>query len=350
MATRVEKSQSLYPTYAFVCFIMAFLCSVFALYYQSYTICLMGSLLIFIGIIIFIVHTQKIKKYMNSLIQVTNAIIEGKEEIGDIIDGESYIAVLSSHLHILDTRMKGMVERLKQEQSHLKDYIEDISHQIKTPLTSMLLKEEMLLEIIEEPSQKHLLSQIYSQTEKIKDLIESLLHLAQIESHSIEYHKHECDLEEILHSIDEILYPLKEKYNVLFKYHHVNQNIYCDEKWMSEALENIIKNCIEQKKDSYIDISCYQHASYTEIHIQDHGDGFKQEDMPHIFERFYRGQSQKGEGIGIGLSMSQGIIEGHHGHIEVMNHNGALFKIILPNKNTKSKFIVTNEKEFFDTL
>lgn len=341
METRVRKSQTLYPVFSFGFFIVALIFSVLAYIYQNIYFYIGVILLLSLGIIFYMIYVARMKKHLSTLIQMTSDIIEGQYYQTPLIDGESPIAVLSSHLAILQTRMEGMIERLSQEQSHLKDYIEDISHQMKTPLTSMMLREEMLLEMIDNGQQRDILLHIYNQTEKIKDLIESLLHLAQIESHSIEYHKEEYDLEDMIAHISELLLPLQEKHDVHFQLHDIHYMIYCDEKWMSEALENILKNCIEQKDHSTIDITCHNDSSYINIYIQDHGDGFQTEDMPHIFERFYRGQSRTGEGVGIGLSMSKGIIDDHHGSIEIMNHHGALFKITLPHKNTKSKFIVT---------
>lgn len=341
METRFVKSQTLYPIFSYVSFAVAFILSIITLYFQNIYCFIMTFIFIGIGIISYFIFIYRLKKYFSILIQTTSDILEQKEHSSIIIDGESPIAVLYSHLSILDTRMKAMIERLKQEQIHLKDYIEDISHQIKTPLTSMILREEMLLEMINDPQEKEILLQIYSQTEQIKDLIESLLHLAQIESHSIEYHKEEYYFDDIIEQIDYLLEPLKQKHHVHFQLHDVHHLIYCDEKWMSEAIENILKNCIEQKDHSIIDITCENHSSYIDIYIQDHGDGFHLEDIPHVFERFYQGKSKKGKGIGIGLSMSKGIIDDHHGNIDVINHNGALFKITLPHKKTKSKFIVT---------
>ena len=343
METRVTKSQTLYPFFSFACFFIVFFLCVFSYFQYQSAFSLVIALLLSMGIMNYCFYVRKLKKQLQSLILISQDIIEQKPHHSLIIDGESPIAVLSSHLTILDTRMKAMIERLHLEKAHLKDYIEDISHQIKTPLTSMILREEMLLEMIQDESQKELLLQIYHQTEKIKDLVESLLHLAQIESHSIDYHKKEYILKDLLEHISESLSPLKEKYDVYFHYFNTDTLIYCDEKWMSEAIENILKNCIEQKEHSTIDISCQNHSSYLTISIQDHGDGFLKEDLPHIFERFYRGKHPKGDGIGIGLAMSKGIIEAHHGHIEVMNHQGALFQITLPYKNTKSKFMPVHE-------
>ena len=336
----LKKSQTLYPIFSFIFFMIALILSIFVYFYQTYFLSLFVIVLLIIGIISYAYHLMRLKRLLSLLIQTSSNIIDRKP-IEAVIDGESQIAVLSSHLSILDTRMKAMIERLNKEQLLLKDYIEDISHQIKTPLTSMILREEMLLEMIDEGKEREIVLSIYHQTEKIKDLIESLLHLARIESHSIEYDKKEYDFKDILEHINDILAPLKEKYDVQVIMDNVDYSIYCDERWMSEAIENIIKNCIEQKEHSTVDIHCQKYSSYIEIYIQDHGNGFDEEDMPHIFERFYQGKSRKGKGIGIGLALSKGIVDDHHGCIEISNHDGALFKIILPYKNTKSKYTVT---------
>lgn len=343
MEKRSMKSQTLYPFFSFVSFSIAILLS-FIIFFKDHSL-LVILLVIFLlmGMIFYIYHTKHIQSLLLELIHNTTNIIDQKENMSTIIDGESYIAVLSDHLSILDTRMKGMIETLQKEQGLLKNYIEDISHQIKTPLTSMILREEMLLEMMLPSQEKEILIHIYQQTEKIKDLIESLLHLAQIESHSIEYHKKEYNLEEMIQHIHELLLPLLEENNVHINTANLNTFIYCDEKWMSEAFEKIIKNCIEQRRNACIDIYCENHSSYTEIYIQDQGHGFDKEDILHLFDRFYQGKTHKGKGVGIGLAMSKGIIEGHHGHIEAMNHQGALFKITVPHKITKSKVIVTKE-------
>ena len=134
-----------------------------------------------------------------------------------------------------------------------------------------------------------------------------------------------------------------EDNDVHLKIQGENQMIYCDFQWMKEAIENILKNCIEQKSHSSIDITCLEKSSYMKIIIHDHGDGFIEEDIPHLFERFYRSEYQSHQGIGIGLSISQEIIQDHHGSIYIYNDQGAVFEILLPQKETKNKYTVTIE-------
>ena len=133
--------------------------------------------------------------------------------------------------------------------------------------------------------------------------------------------------------------PLLDKYQVTIQC-EFSKEIYCDPRWFEEALENIIKNCVEQEECSQVMISCKESLMETYLYIQDNGSGFSKDDLPHIFERFYHNVHKK-ESIGIGLSVSQAIIHQHHGTISAKNHHGALFTIALPKKITKSKYSVT---------
>lgn len=343
MEKSIKKSQSLYSMSTIICFILCFLLSFagYRLYHQYfYSVMMVISL---IGILFHIRYIYRLKKCFQQLITTCEMIIDQKEQTIQVIDGESYISVLSSHLYLLDIRMKAMLERLKQEQNHLKTYIEDISHQIKTPITAMLLKEDILLEISDDKS-KHLVEQMIYQTQKVQQCIESLLQLAQIESHSIVYNPQLCLFDDLLITIQDNLLPLLEKHDVSLISEGETELIYGDFQWLSTAIENIIKNCIEQKDHSYINIKCEKHPSFHKIIIHDHGEGIRKEDLSHLFDRFYRSEFQKDHhGIGIGLSITKGIIDDHHGNIHVYNDHGAVFEITLPLKKTKSKFTVTNE-------
>lgn len=339
----VRKSQTLYSVFFILCIVVSIVLLVVAIYtgYTFLNSFVIGILAI--GLWLHMKHVQHIKKSLLLLIEMSQSIVDQKEQDFPVIDGESYISVLSSHLHLLNIRNKAMIQNLNEEKNKLKDYIEDISHQIKTPLTAICLKEDILLEITE-GKQKKCVEQMIFQTQKIQQCIESLLHLAKVESQSLQYRKKEYLFEDIIYSIEDNLEALLQLYHIEIHTQGLNELIYCDFQWFSEALKNIIKNSIEQKENSIIDINCVNKKTYIEISIQDYGDGFHKDDMIHIFERFYRSQNQKKEqGIGIGLSISKGIIDGHHGSIHALNHNGALFVINLPHKITKNKYTVTNE-------
>ena len=117
---------------------------------------------------------------------------------------------------------------------------------------------------------------------------------------------------------------------------HLNKNIkvLCDEKWFIEALENIIKNCLE-KNSTPLSIFAYENETTLKMMIQDQGNGFKKKDLPFLFQRFYRGENSKGTGLG--LYIAKEIIEAHHGFMKAYNQQGACFEIVLPQMKMKKK-------------
>lgn len=343
MEKYIKKSQTLYSYKIWVGFGICFILAGCGLYLQTASFYIVIILVLGLAMIGYIIDTRKLKASLLTLMKMTENIIEQKTQVIPPMDGESYIAVLSTHLYMLDIRMKGMIEKSYQEHNHLKDYIEDITHQIKTPLTAMILKEDILLELTD-GEVKRLVEQMICQTQKIHYFVKSLLQLAQIESHSIIYQKNNYIFDELLMTIEKNLQPLLEQYHVVLSKHGEQEIIYCDFTWMSEAIENILKNCIEQKSDSSIDIICNNYSSYLQIIIHDHGSGFCEKDIPYIFERFYQSEYlKKNNGIGIGLSITKGVIDDHHGTISIYNDQGAVFNIVLPKKETKSKYIVTDQ-------
>lgn len=277
----------------------------------------------------------KNKKELMYLISNVDAIIDQRPL--DIIDGEGEISLLSHKIFILNKRYHSLIEAFKQEQIALKDYIEDISHQLKTPITSMRLNEELLLEVIQDQKQKEKLEHIYQQTLKMNQLVNDLLTLALLDSQSIEFHYEHYPIELLIENVEEDLQYLMIQNHMNIQLHHHNESLLCDEKWMSEALKNVIKNCIEKNKDGVVDINIEDYDTFILLQIQDHGNGFLEEDIPHLFERFYRGKNKDYQGVGIGLSLSKAIIEQHHGFIKVMNKNGAFIEITIPKLLAKKK-------------
>ena len=285
----------------------------------------------------FIYHIIEKRKHsqLNYLIQNVDDIIDHKQI--EIIDGEGEIALLSHKLFTLNKRYYALIEQMHQEQLKLKDYIEDISHQLKTPITSMRINEELLLESSVSQKQKDQLVALHTQTLKMNDLVNDLLTLALIDSQSIEFQFQDYPIEVLIEDIEEDLdYLLIEK-EMNIELHYSQEKILCDKKWFEEALKNIIKNCIEKNEKSIVSIDVETIETLTILKIHDQGKGFIEEDIPHLFDRFYRGKNKDYEGVGIGLALSKAIIEQHHGIIEARNDHGALFEIRIPKLLAKKK-------------
>lgn len=274
------------------------------------------------------------------MIQAADAIIDQSKKHLDIIDDEGDLSILSHKLYLLNERYEYLLNLMIEDQKKLKDYIEDISHQLKTPITTMKLNEELLLEVVEDIAIKNKINLIYHQTNKMSKLIDDLLTLAKLDANTINFDMEENDVEELFDDVEEALSTMLIKHQVELVISHHHEIITCDQKWMAEAIINIVKNCIEKTKDT-IEISVSETESLIMINIQDHGPGFSEEDLSHVFDRFYRNANNNYTGVGIGLAMCKGIIEKHHGVINIKNKEGALFEITIPKINTKSKVIVT---------
>ena len=278
----------------------------------------------------------KLNRQLDYLIECSEKIIENRIGHIQIIDGESKLSVLSHKLYLLNERFFKLLEKINQEKVKLKDYIEDISHQIKTPITSMQINEELLLETKLSLSQKKKIENIYDQTQKINQLLEVLLRLAKLEANTIDFDFKDYYLYELIDNVENILTPLLLQNNVKINFNDTKQKLRCDFVWLSEAIENILKNCIEINPDDTIDIYLEDKPSYLKIYFHDHGGGFSQEDLQHLFDRFF--SSKNTRGFGIGLALAKEIINAHHGTIEAINDHGALFIITLPKIFAKQKY------------
>ena len=280
---------------------------------------------LFLQVFFFIFLEQKNKKkQMNYLIQCCDAIIEQKDF--SIIDGESKESLLSNKLFLLNKRYHQSLKAIKKEQLKLKDYIEDISHQLKTPITSIRIQTELLLE----ENQNKKLYAIEHQIKRIQLLVNDLQTIALLDSHNIQYCFKEYDLEMLIDEIEEDLDYLNPQI-------HLNKNIkvLCDEKWFIEALENIIKNCLE-KNSTPLSIFVYENETTLKMMIQDQGNGFKKKDLPFLFQRFYRGENSKGTGLG--LSICRTLINHMGGKIGVESEEGkgSTFWFTLPYKQIEA--------------
>ena len=164
--------------------------------------------------------------------------------------------------------------------------------------------------------------------------------MAQLDTKSIALNLEQTNIKELFDNIKENLSIFLEEKNIEIVEHiDINTTINIDRKWMVEAIENILKNCIEySSENSTIEIKCNQNPLYTEISIEDYGKGIIKEDLPKIFDKFYKGKNSSSNSFGIGLSLAKSIIERHNGEIAVESEEkkGTQFIIKFPNVILKS--------------
>lgn len=279
--------------------------------------CLISALLLFIINFLYIRNIYKkigkIDKYMNNILNDDYSI-----NIKDYCEGD--ISNLKNDIYKMTIKLKEQSELLIKEKKYLEETLQDISHQIKTPLTSMYMINDILTNESNENIKKEFLIKNKNQIERIEWLVTSLLKLSRLESGTIKLKKEKINLKELIDKAIEPINVLLELKNIKLTKNVENINLNVDINWTVEALLNIIKNACEHTKDK-IEIIGSTNPLYTEIKIIDNGIGISKKDIKHIFERFYKGNHNK-ESIGIGLNMSKKIINLQNGLIEVSSKEG----------------------------
>lgn len=247
---------------------------------------------------------------------------------------EGQIGLLKTELLKMTNILKEKVELLNKEKVFLNDTISDISHQLKTPMTSLIILNDLMYDDIPKEIQKEFLNKIKSQLIRMEWLIKNMLKLSKIEAKVIDFNKEKVNVKELItRAIQPSLIPIELKYINLTISGDDNSTYIGDINWSTEALVNVIKNCVEHTQvGGNLDIKYEQNPLYLEIIIKDDGEGIDKKDLPHIFKRFYKGKSNsKEDSVGIGLAMAKSIIESQNGDIYVKSekNKGAEFHIII---------------------
>lgn len=221
-------------------------------------------------------------------------------------------------IELVETR-ESIEENSKKQIQNL----EDIAHQIKTPITSMFFDLEM---IDKNESNKKEIESFEFQLERLNSLADILLKLSSLDANVDKMEKSKVLISEIVEYALDILRNSVDEKNIKLICNYEDYEIEVDYYWVSEALINIIKNALNREETTEIKISTNKNPIYTEITIEDDGGGIKKENFKKIFERFYKSPDSKG--FGIGLAMAKSIIEANNGDISVENgKDGAIFKI-----------------------
>lgn len=277
--------------------------------------------IVFIFVLLFIYLYDKRKEYLRieQIQDYFNRVLKGDYSIDIREYKESEFSSLKNDIYKVTNLLKEKENYSSHEKKHLASVLSDISHQLKTPLTSMYVINDILEnDDIDYEKKKEMLSKNRAQLERIEWLVTSLLKLSRLDSGMVTLKQENVFVYELLEkAISPLRIPIELKEQNIIIEGDNNICISVDEKWTVEALVNIIKNAYEHTPVAgTITISYTENPIYTEIKIQDTGEGISSKDLPHIFERFYHGNTNK-ESIGIGLNMAKSIIEKQNGYIKV---------------------------------
>lgn len=267
--------------------------------------------LLFINFIFIYNMYQKIKKidqYMNNILNDDYSL-----NIKEYCEGD--ISNLKNDVYKMTVKLKEQSELLTKDKKYLEETLEDISHQIKTPLTSMYMINDILTSEKNERIRKEFLIKNKNQIERIEWLVISLLKLSKLDSGTVKLKKEKIKVKDLINKAIEPIKVSLDLKSIDLDLNLSNDTVLVDINWTKEALLNIIKNACEHTKDK-ITITSKNNPLYLEIRITDNGKGIAKKDLKHIFERFYKGSDNK-DSIGIGLNMSKKIINLQQGIIEV---------------------------------
>ncbi|WP_053956434.1 HAMP domain-containing sensor histidine kinase [Inediibacterium massiliense] len=258
---------------------------------------------------------------MRSFSMAAKKIVEGEYNLKVNETKEGDLSKLAQSFNAMGEVIRGNIFALKKEKNFLVELLSDISHQLKTPLSTMILYNDIMLsKDLTKEQEKTFLIHNRDQLNRMKWLILNLLKLAKIDANAIELEIKEQSLNKTIGEVIEILENKAIERNIKVDFISSKDiKLSHDRLWLQEAFVNVLKNGIEHAKEgSHVVIDVKDNKAYTKITIHNKGDIILEEDLVNIFKRFYKGtHSKKSDSIGIGLSLAKSIVEKHGGYIDV---------------------------------
>lgn len=247
---------------------------------------------------------------------------------------EGELSILQSEITKMTLRIREQNDALKKEKEYLADSLADIAHQLRTPLTSVNLILSLLENNSDENERKVFIREIKELFVQMDWLLTSLLKLSRLDAGIVVFQNEKIDINNLIcTALRPLLIPM-ELHDIVLQVDVPKRIIiHGDSCWLSQAIQNILKNCMESAgENGKIDIVCTDNPLFSEIVIHDSGAGFEKEDLPYLFDRFYRGKNAGATGYGIGLALCKIIITRQGGTITGKNHpqGGAIFSIRFP--------------------
>jgi signal transduction histidine kinase len=251
--------------------------------------------------------------------------LDGGDYSLDVRDnGEGSFSLLKNDLYKVTVRLREQAELLQKDKTALSNLITDISHQIKTPLTSLGVFADLLAEDPPEEDRRAFVERLRAQLGRIQWLVAALLKLARLDAGTAAFKNEPVDLRRLIErALEPLQIPLEIKKQHLVIHGSEGASFTGDLNWSAEALTNIVKNCVEHTPEGgKIEIIYGANTLYAEIIVTDDGGGIVNRDLPNIFNRFYRGENAGENSVGIGLALAKAILLAQGGDISVHSQPG----------------------------
>lgn len=292
-------------------------------------------------LVMFFIQERRYENYIKcSLLDLSDmlqTIIEMKDkEIFSTME-DTIFSKLQYQTIKLTNILNAKNEQMETERNEIKALVSDIAHQLKTPLTNLKIYGEFFKDESLTVEERKEFSEIMTiSLDRLTFLVESMIKMSRLEGNVINLRIEKNYLNDtVILAISQVQKKAREK-NINIEFIQIDKvEIIHDKNWISEAIFNILENGVKYTKENgEIKVTIQSYEMFVRIDIEDNGIGIKEEEIPKIFMRFYRGNNVGStEGIGIGLYLTRTIISKHGGYIQVSsNKNGSIFSVFLPNK------------------
>ena len=272
------------------------------------------------GILFFSVSWYDKKKQSEKLREMERYcedILSNREtlQLHDNEEGEA--SILKNKVYDITMLLREKNAYLEESKCELEKFLADISHQLKTPITSLHMANELLRMDLPQEKKDLFLDNMQKDMMKIEWLVKGILNLAKLDSRTLTLKKEEILVKDLIAEVEDRFCALCEiTGSIIEKNGKENSKAWCDFRWTKEGICNIVKNAIEHGATK-VKISWEENYIYTKISIWDNGEGIDEEDLPHIFERFYKSKNAKEDSVGLGLAFTKSIVKHQGGDIEV---------------------------------
>lgn len=283
--------------------------------------CITSALLITCSLVFTRWRYTEIENLSSYLRQISNG--NYTLDVRDNQEGE--LSILKNDIYKVTLMLSEHSALLQHDKVQLTNAISDISHQLKTPLTSMTVMADLLSEPELPPEKRtEFTRNIRIQLERIGWLVSSLLKFSKIDAGTVQFKKDPISVRTLFQkSLEPVLIPMDIKEQTVSIKGDDAVSFLGDLNWTAEAVINILKNCVEHTPEGgEISISFAENALYTEVIIADNGKGIPKEELPYVFQRFYKGKNASEDSVGIGLALSHSIITSQNGDINIKSEKG----------------------------
>lgn len=289
-------------------------------------IILIVILLLTCAVLLYLLYRQK-KSFDASAERLTEYLmkVQDRDAFPEIeSEGEGALKILESEIFKVSASLHEQYSLEQKKNEYLEEMLSNIAHQIRMPLAAVtIMTDNLKNSSLSETEKRRCLYRITQETDHLSWLTETLLAIARLDAGTLILKKEEVRIKEIFDEIIDSLAVAADLKNTRITNRIPDESmIICDRGWTSEAFENIIKNCLEHTDDGSVAISARDSNISLDITITDTGSGIAEEDLPHLFDRFYSGKNAVSTSVGIGLALSAQIIRMQNGTIAVSSTQG----------------------------